>query len=103
MKIHILYNYFDLEVYVENKPEIPIKVYGKRGSQSSCKSILFENGFLKNITDEMSSNPLDEIDQNSFNQIVESNVSEIIKDWIDIFVYNKQKQPELIKNRLSNE
>jgi hypothetical protein len=103
MQLHILYNYFDLEVYVENSSDISIKIFGKRNDRISCKSIIFENGFLKEINDEFSNNPLDDLDQLSFNQIVENNVSEIIKDWIDIFVYKKQKQPERIMNRLSRE
>jgi hypothetical protein len=103
MKKHILYDYFGLEVYVEAKPEIPIKIYGNRAQQTSCKTLTFEDGFLKEIINESTTTPLDEIDQNHFNQIIESNVSEIIKNWIDLFVYCKKVQPELIKNRLSSQ
>ncbi len=102
MKSFVLYDYFGLEVYFQGESTLPITVYGKRGNLKAVKTIVLKDGLLAGIKDSKVDSPLDDSDQELFNQLVERNVTEIIKSWIDIYVYGKKKQPELIKQRLSS-
>lgn len=96
----LLYNYFDLLIYFEGDKQLPIRIFGKRNKEISIKIIKFKNGLIDEIRDKNTELPLDPNDQKIFDKLVEDNISEIIKSWIDIFVYNKEKKPEQIMNRL---
>jgi hypothetical protein len=98
--MHKLYNYYGLEIYFDDKASLPITVYAARAERISKAIIYFKDGLLQPHQMQETTNPLDEQDQHSFHLILEKNISEMIKFWIDVFIYMKPLQEEIIKTKL---
>lgn len=95
-----IYDYYGLEIFFKNEPRLPINIYGKRAHTESKAVIIFENGLMKGIETQQTDDMLDAQDQESFELLMDKNISEIIKLWMDIFLYRKTHEPEIIRVKL---
>jgi len=95
-----IYDYYGLELFFGDETSLPIIVYARRGQYESRALIRFENGLLLPYELLSSKNELDKKDMESFIQLLEKNAGEIIKFWLDIFLYCKPFQTEIIKTKL---
>jgi hypothetical protein len=101
--MHLIYDYYGLVVYFKEYPELPIKVYASRDDAESSMSITFKNGLVDDIHFLQVNKELDHEDREVFRLILERNISEIIKAWLDIFLYNKSVEPEIIKTNIKSQ
>lgn len=99
--MHLIFDYYGLEVYFKSTPELPIKIYARRDQSESAMSITFKNGLVDDIHFLNVEKELDHEDREIFRLILEKNISEIIKAWLDIFLYNKPVEPEIIKSKIN--
>lgn len=95
-----IYDYYGLHVYFKSNNGLPITIYGKRNEQESACQLCFENGLIQGPVLLTSENELDEDDKSVFLLLIENNSSEIIKHWLDIFLYKKPVQAEIIKSKI---
>lgn len=98
-----IYDYYGLEVYFINKAELPIIVYARRNDAESAMSITFKNGLVDDIHFIPVEKELDPEDRELFHLLVEKNISEIIKAWLDVFLYKKSVEMEIIKSNIRTE
>ncbi len=98
-----IYDYYGLEVYFINKAELPIIVYARRNDAESAMSITFKNGLVDDIHFIQVEKELDPEDRELFHLLVEKNISEIIKAWLDVFLYKKSVELEIIKSNIRTE
>lgn len=98
-----IYDYYGLEVYFINKAELPIIVYARRNDAESAMSITFKNGLVDDIHFIPVEKELDPEDRELFHLLVEKNISEIIKAWLDVFLYKKSVELEIIKSNIRTE
>lgn len=98
-----IYDYYGLEVYFINKAELPIIVYARRNDAESAMSITFKNGLVDDIHFIPVEKELDPEDRELFHLLVEKNISEIIKAWLDVFLYKKSVEMEVIKSNIRSE
>jgi hypothetical protein len=98
-----LYDYYGLEVYFKNKAELPITVFAKRGDSESAMSITFKNGLVDDIHFLQVEKELDDEDRELFRLLMERNISEIIKMWLDVFLYKRPVEMEVIKSNLKEQ
>lgn len=98
-----IYDYYGLEVYFINKAELPIIVYARRNDAESAMSITFKNGLVDDIHFIQVEKELDPEDRELFHLLVEKNISEIIKAWLDVFLYKKPVELEIIKSNIRTE
>lgn len=96
----LLYDYFGLEILLSEDAQIPIQILGKRGLQKDHVVLRFENGLLQDPVLIESTNPLDADDKEIFLAIIEQNSSELLKKWFDKFIYNKEVEAELLKEKI---
>lgn len=97
-----LYDYYGLEVYFKNKADLPITVYARRGDTESAMTITFKNGLVDDIHFLEVEKELDDQDRELFRLLMERNISEIIKLWLDVFLYKKTVEMEVIKSNLKS-
>lgn len=98
-----IYDYYGLEVYFINKAELPIVVYARRNDTESAMSITFKNGLVDDIHFIPVEKELDPEDRELFHLLVERNISDIIKAWLDVFLYKKSVELEVIKSNIRSE
>lgn len=97
-----VYDYYGLEVYFKNKAELPITIYARRGDAESGMSITFRNGLVDDIHFIEVEKELDNEDRELFRLLLEKNISEIIKAWLDVFLYKKTIEVEVIKSNIKS-
>ncbi len=97
-----VYDYYGLMVSFKNEASLPIIVCGNRETRESRIVIRFNKGLMETPKWLRSDNELDEEDRKILILLVERNISEIIKLWLDIFLYNKAVEPEIIKYNIRN-
>ena len=98
-----IYDYYGLEVYFINKAELPIIVYARRYDAESAMSITFKNGLVDDIHFIPVEKELDPDDRELFHLLVEKNIPDIIKAWLDVFLYKKPVELEVIKSNIRTE
>jgi|GEM_PF-1583781 len=98
--MNLIYDYYGLLVYFRDEAELPMTVYGSRGGRESAICIHFSNGLMQAPEMQTSANELDEEDAAVFKLLVDKNSSEIIKLWLDIFLYGKKPEPEIIRQNI---
>ena len=98
-----VYDYYGLEVYFKNKAELPIVVYARRNDTESAMCLTFNIGLVDNIHFIPVEKELDPEDRELFHLLVERNISEIIKAWLDVFLYKKPVEVEVIKSNIRSE
>jgi hypothetical protein len=98
-----IYDYYGLEVYFQDKAELPITVFAKRNDAESAMTVTFNNGLVDDILFIPVGKELDPEDRELFHLLVEKNISEIIKAWLDVFVYNKAIEVEVIRSNIRTE
>ncbi len=96
-----IYDYYGLIVSFGKEAQLPIIVSGSRSEKKSSVSINFSNGLMEISEFLPENNELDETDQSDFKLLVENNSSEIIKLWLDVFLYGKKVQCEILKQKIS--
>jgi hypothetical protein len=98
-----IYDYYGLEVYFKDTAELPIVVYARRNDTESAMSVTFKNGLVDDILFIPVEKELDPEDRELFHLLVEKNISEIIKAWLDVFLYKKPVELEIIKSNIRTE
>lgn len=98
-----IYDYYGLEVYFKDKAELPIVVHARRNDTESAMSVTFKNGLVDDILFIPVEKELDPEDRELFHLLVEKNISEIIKAWLDVFLYKKPVELEIIKSNIRTE
>lgn len=98
----VIYDYYGLELILDKNDHEPVKIYGKRGDTISSAKIVFTEGLfsdilVKNVEEEPK---LSEEDELLMCSVIESYLSEIIVAWLNVFVYNKKVETEVIKKKL---
>lgn len=100
--MQLVYDYYGLEICFGNEACLPIVVHGCRGHHSSSMRISFSNGLLNSPELLETEQPLDNEDLETFRLIVEKNASELIKQWLDVNLYGKTLEPEIIRQKISS-
>ncbi len=100
--MYIIYDYYGLEICFRDEACLPITVYGRRNDRESIAIIQFRDGLLLPHEFRSSTNELDTDDQHAFDRLLEKNASELIKFWIDIFLYRKHIETEIIKSKIDS-
>jgi|SRR5690606_28078215 len=102
-KLHILYDYYGLLISFRQVENLPIKVYGVRGTLSSRAVIEFNKGLISFKMDKSYKNSLDAEDTETLQLLIERNISEIVKAWLDIFIYDLPWTTEVIRKNIREE
>jgi len=98
-----IYDYYGLEVYFKDKAELPITVFARRNDTESAMCVTFNNGLVDDILFIPVEKELDPQDRELFHLLVEKNISEIIKAWLDVFLYKKNVEVEVIRSNIRSE
>jgi len=95
-----IYDYYGLIISFKKEASLPILLMANRGTFCSTFSIGFSDGLMDAPKHIKGENELDTADFKTFTTLIENNSSEIIKLWLDIFLYGKDHEVELIKTKL---
>jgi hypothetical protein len=95
-----IYDYYGLIISFKKEPSLPILLQAERGNRCSAFSIGFSEGLMDTPKHIIGERELDSEDFISFTKLIENNSSEIIKLWLDIFLYGKDHEVEVIKTKL---
>jgi hypothetical protein len=96
-----IYDYYGLIISFKQEDSLPILLMANRGSCCSTFSIGFSDGLMDAPKHIKGENELDATDFKTFTMLIENNSSEIIKLWLDIFLYGKDHEVEVIKTKLA--
>lgn len=96
-----IYDYYGLIISFKKEASLPILLLAHRGNRFSMFSIGFSDGLMDAPKHIMGEHELDAEDFSSFTKLIENNSSEIIKLWLDIFLYGKDHEVEVIKTKLA--
>lgn len=97
-----IFEYYGLELILDKNDFEPVKIYAKRGGEISSAKIVFTDGLfsnilVQNVEDE---SKLTEEDELLMCTIIENYLSEIIVAWLNVFVYNRTVETEVIRKKL---
>ena len=95
-----IYDYYGLIISFKQEASLPILLQAQRGNCCSTFSIGFSEGLIDAPKHLMGENELDTEDFTAFTALIDNNSSEIIKLWLDIFLYGKDHEVEVIKTKL---
>lgn len=96
-----IYDYYGLIISFKQEAILPILLVAHRGNRFSTYSIGFSEGLMDAPKHIKGEHELDAEDFNLFTTLIENNSSEIIKLWLDIFLYGKDHEVEVIKTKLA--
>ena len=95
-----IYDYYGLIISFKKEASLPILLQAERGKRCSTYSIGFSDGLMDAPKHLKGENELDTEDFTAFTTLIDNNSSEIIKLWLDIFLYGKDHEVEVIKTKL---
>ena len=97
-----LYIYFGLVVYFYTNEHEPIHVHGEFQGREAKAEIILRNGKITKIvfSDVAGMPPLEGSKLRAFKRLVEAKADEIVERWIDYFVKNIHRKPEIITRKL---